>query len=201
MTTQTVTSAVLVAAGASERFSSGNKLLHKLNGKELILHSADALLASEVEQLVIVTQPHDEKMIELLQQRFSQCAVTLLANPAHKSGMASSIRVGIHHCQQSANTIVALADMPHVQPPTLNALIRSAQTSEHLIFCPHSVKGRGNPILFKAALYPALMALEGDFGGKPLLKQFSDQIELVAVNDAGIYKDYDTLKDFEHQKS
>jgi molybdenum cofactor cytidylyltransferase len=53
-------------------------------------------------------------------------------------------------------------------------------------------------VLFDAAHFDALLAVEGDTGGRPVLLG-SDDSALVEVDDPGIGEDVDTIGDLERQ--
>jgi hypothetical protein len=83
--------AVLLAAGASTRFGAGNKLLAELGGRPLIAHAADALLASGVDEIVVVTGRDSEQVRQIL----ARTAVRFAHNEGWIRGMGSSIASGL----------------------------------------------------------------------------------------------------------
>lgn len=46
-------SAIITAGGTSSRFGDSNKLLEKINGKEIIKYTIDAFVNADVEDIVI----------------------------------------------------------------------------------------------------------------------------------------------------
>ena len=46
-------SAIITAGGTSSRFGNTNKLLEKINGKEIIRHTVDAFVKASIEDIVI----------------------------------------------------------------------------------------------------------------------------------------------------
>ena len=46
-------SAVITAGGTSSRFGNTNKLLEKINGKEIIKYTVDAFINSNINEIII----------------------------------------------------------------------------------------------------------------------------------------------------
>ena len=189
--------AVLLAAGESKRFVDGNKLLQPLNGKPLLFHALESLQASNVDKIVVVVQPDDNALITRLQTELNSDELNIIGNKQFHSGMASSIRAGIAHCSEHFATLICLGDMPHVAPQVINQLIEAARKERSAdIVVPVGAAGRGNPKLFKCTQFKHLAQLRGDAGARALLRQHPDRVTEVAIDDGGIYKDYDVESDF-----
>jgi molybdenum cofactor cytidylyltransferase len=58
---------------------------------------------------------------------------------------------------------------------------------------------RGNPVLFARSLFPELLTLQGDVGGRVLLEKQRADIAEVDVGSDEILLDVDTLEDYEAQ--
>ena len=54
---------------------------------------------------------------------------------------------------------------------------------------------RGNPVLFDRAVFPDLMSLQGDAGGRQVFSRYP--IANVLWNDPRLLLDVDTLEDYE----
>ena len=88
--------------------------------------------------------------------------------------------------------MVALGDMPHVQPSTVAALA-AALASGAGIAAPVCGGRRGNPVAFSSAYLPDLLALQGDQGARAIVK--SHPVTEVEVADTGNFHDIDTASD------
>jgi molybdenum cofactor cytidylyltransferase len=187
---------ILLAAGRGRRFDpqgARNKLLQALpDGDPVVVASARHLLAV-LPRVVAVVPPADGGVADAL--RALGCEVTMCA--AADSGMAASLVHAIRHSLSGAQApadawLVALGDMPYVQPETMHALL-TALAGGAGIAAPVMNGRRGNPVAFGAAHLPALLALQGDAGARGLLK--SSPVTEVAVTDPGIFHDIDTPAD------
>ena len=61
-------SAIITAGGTSSRYGNTNKLLDKVNGKEIIKYTVEAFLKSEVDEIIICA---NSSIIEILSEFFS----------------------------------------------------------------------------------------------------------------------------------
>ena len=187
---------ILLAAGRGRRFDPAgtrNKLLQALAGDEPVVVASARHLMDVLPRVIAVVPPGDGGVGEAL--RALGCDVTVC--DAADSGMAASlvhaIRHSLHDSHRRADAwLVALGDMPFVEPGTMRALL-AALSEGAGIAAPVMQGRRGNPVAFGAAHLPALLALEGDAGARGLLK--SAPVAEVEVIDPGIFRDIDTPAD------
>ncbi|SDE02861.1 molybdenum cofactor cytidylyltransferase [Massilia sp. PDC64] len=179
---------ILLAAGRGRRFDPAgqrNKLLQPLAGATVVETSARKLLAA-TSRVVAVVPPLDAGVGERLAAL--GCDVTVCTDA--DSGMAASLTHAIRHslALQPRAWLVALGDMPYVDPFTLRRLAE-ALTAGAGIAAPVLDGRRGNPVGFGAVHLDALLALSGDAGARRLLQAFP--VTEVAVDDPGIFRDID----------
>ena len=179
---------ILLAAGRGRRFDPAgqrNKLLQPLDGEPVVVASARKLLAA-VPRVVAVVPPLDAGVGARLAAL--GCDVTVC--PDADSGMAASLTHAIRHSLASGPQawLVALGDMPFVEPATLRRLA-DALAAGAGIAAPVMEGRRGNPVGFGAVHLEALLALRGDAGARRLLQTFS--VTEVPVDDPGIFRDID----------
>lgn len=120
------------------------------------------------------------------------CDVTVCAGA--DSGMAASLAHAIGHTRRASAWIIALGDMPHVSPSTIQSL-KTALEQGAGIAAPVFRGRRGNPVGLGRAYLPQLLALEGDQGARGILKQFP--VTELDVDDSGILQDVDTPADLQ----
>ncbi|MGE3877131.1 MAG: NTP transferase domain-containing protein [Parvibaculaceae bacterium] len=180
---------ILLAAGKSTRMGS-NKLLNLISGKPMIRHSAEALLASSAEPVVVVTG-HERGRVE---EALMGLDVKLIDNPAFATGLASSLKAGLAAVPQDAEgVVVALGDMPLVAGRHVNRLIAAFSPAEHrTIIVPVHGGERGNPVLWGREYFREMLSLEGDRGAKSLMDKHEDHIAEVAMRSDAVLADFDT---------
>ena len=87
-------SAILLAAGQSKRMRGENKLTKKIQSVPLIKHSIKNILASSINELIVVLG-YQKEIIEKLIDKHEK--IKFVFNKDFESGMASSIKAGLNH--------------------------------------------------------------------------------------------------------
>jgi molybdenum cofactor cytidylyltransferase len=90
--------------------------------------------------------------------------------------------------------VYLLADQPHVSKELLSSLVELHATTFAPLVAPEVQGQRGNPVLFDRQTFPALFALEGDVGGRPLFSRYK-AIRL-PWHDPSILLDIDSPEDY-----
>ena len=185
--------ALILAAGLSSRMQGGNKLLADLDGKPILRHVVEQVLASEARPIVIVTG----HMAEQVHQAAGDAPELGFAhNPDYAQGLASSLVTGLNTMTDGLDgVLVCLGDMPDVSAQVLERLIAAFNPTEGRTIClPVVGSKRGNPVLWGAEFLPRLKTLTGDAGARKLLGDFAEKICEVACDEAGILNDIDTAE-------
>ncbi|HWN69495.1 MAG TPA: molybdopterin-binding/glycosyltransferase family 2 protein [Haliangium sp.] len=186
-----VVTAVVLAAGRSMRMGAQNKLVVDVLGTPMIGRVVDALLASSVERVVVVTGHERERVEAALAGR----GVTFVHNPDYAAGMSTSLRAGIRALGPEIDAaLVCLGDMPWIAPAHVDALIDAFQPVEGREICVPVYQGkRGNPVLFAARFFDAMSQLEGDMGARALIDAHAEVVFQVPVDQSGVLVDVDTV--------
>jgi molybdenum cofactor cytidylyltransferase len=167
---------IVLAAGESRRFGRP-KQLADWNGKALLGHAIEAVLAVCGSAVLVVTGAAAE--------RVSHCAagypVQVVHNPDWRRGMASSLRAGLSALDNAgASAVLILAcDQPLVDAAWLASLVRLWQTEPARPVAARYNGVLGIPAIFPQALVPELKALRGDQGARGLL---NEQLDPLAVD-------------------
>ena len=186
---------LLLAAGRGRRFDPTgrkNKLLAPAilgphAGKPLGVAAA-LNLRSAVSRVVAVVRPSDDHASRELAARLSEAGCELVINPHADAGMGTSLSCGVRASPDASGWIIALADMPAIEPQTI-ALVAAALASGALTAAPYLGARRGHPVGFAAALRDDLLALANDAGARDVLRTHPPQ--RLEVGDGGILYDVD----------
>ena len=187
---------VLLAAGSSSRFGTP-KLLHPLDdGMRLGVKSALNLIEA-VPYAIAVVSPQRPLLKSLLEA----AGLHVLVCHSAELGIGESLAFAIRHTPHAAGWIVALADMPFIQPGTIKQVARRLAGGSALALPVYNGK-RGHPVGFAAHYYNQLSELAGDEGARSLIERDASPAQYVTVRDAGIHIDIDTLDDLaRHDRS
>jgi molybdenum cofactor cytidylyltransferase len=184
--------AIVLAAGRGARFATAgrNKLLETHGGRPLVRRAVDAAMDSRAGETIVVTGWDHERVAATL----AGLPVTLVHNPRHADGMASSLLAGLAQAKDAEGVLILLGDMPNVSSSVLDLLIRTAEATHAVAVVPTRGGRRGNPVLIGRALFPRLSELQGDRGARALLRATLDVVEL-EVDEDGVLIDVDTPDD------
>tara|TARA_Y100000741_G_C18226123_1_gene547886 strand:+ start:103 stop:672 length:570 start_codon:yes stop_codon:yes gene_type:complete len=187
-------SAILLAAGQSKRMNGENKLTKKINGVPLINLSILNILESSIEELIIVTGYQNEILESIINK---DNKIKIFFNNHYKSGMASSIKVGVSNLSKKSKAFfICLGDMPYVNRKIYEQLIKHANDKEIII--PTYNAKQGNPVLFSIKMKNKIMNVEGDLGAKELLKKYKDKVFNLPIDDSSILTNLNTIDSFKN---
>ena len=183
---------ILLAAGKGRRFDptgERNKLLQPWPGAGTVVAASATAMLAALPRVVAVVSPDGEGVAAQL--RALGCDVTECADAA--DGMGVSLAHALRQVAHDADGwLIALGDMPRVQPSTIAALAAALGQGAD-IAVPVMNGRRGNPVAFSRVHLAALLALHGDQGARHIVR--SHPVVEVAVSDPGIFQDIDTAAD------
>jgi molybdenum cofactor cytidylyltransferase len=189
--------AVVLAAGASKRLGTPKQLLPW--GEDTLLgHVVDTALASQADPVVVVLGHQADACRAVLGDR----PVKVVVNPDWAQGQSSSLQAGLAALPANVSAaLFPLVDQPGVTPSVIDALIERHRTTLAPVIWPEHDGKRGNPVLFDRVIFPQLMRLTGDTGGRPVLHAHAEHAERVTVSNLGVLFDIDTQDDYAKAKS
>ena len=181
---------IVLAGGASTRFGGQLKQTLVWNGEPMVRVVAKKALESGLQSVIVVTGAHTEAV----QAALTGLPVKVVYNEAWEGGQSTSVRVGIKALPDKiGGALFFLADQPQIPTTLIKTLVNAHHRSLASIIAPEVSGQRGNPVLFDRRTFPALLALEGDVGGRSLFFKFSAL--LVPWDDPVILLDIDTEND------
>ncbi|MEE2971254.1 MAG: molybdopterin-binding/glycosyltransferase family 2 protein [Pseudomonadota bacterium] len=186
--------ALILAAGQSRRMGRINKLLAEIDGVVMVARTADAVLAANVDPVIVVLGHESDDVHAALVER----AVEFTDNPDYATGLASSLKAGIAALPDDIDgVVVCLGDMPRVTPNHLDALIAAFNPAEGRGICVPTFNGkRGNPVLWDRCYFEDMEDVAGDVGARHLIGAHEDAVFEVEMPDGGVLLDLDTPEAF-----
>jgi molybdenum cofactor cytidylyltransferase len=182
--------ALILAAGQSRRMGADNKLLLEIDGKPMVRHVAERVLASAARPVTIVLghQP------DAVKAALDGLDVGFVENPDFADGLSSSLKTGLASVPETADgAIVCLGDMPGVSAELVDRLIAGFNPVEgRAILAPTRGGRRGNPVLWARRFFGELMSLSGDTGAKHLIGTYGEFLTEIEAPDDGVLIDLDT---------
>jgi molybdenum cofactor cytidylyltransferase len=186
-------SAILLAAGESRRMGELKQVL-RLGDKSFVEHCVDNLLASRVDEVIIVTGHRGAEVRRAVSDR----PVRFAHNADYESGMASSIKCGVRIISEASRAcVLALVDQPQIGADVINLLIAKYEESRALIVIPTYEGKNGHPILLDAGLKEEILAMPLEKGLRQVVHAHREQVARVQVRTQTVLEDCDVPEDYE----
>jgi molybdenum cofactor cytidylyltransferase len=189
-------SAIVPAAGMSTRLGR-NKLLLPFKGQPLIAHAVDTLMASKVDEIIVVLGHEAEQVRAAIGNK----GVRFVENPDYRLGLSTSVRAGFAAVPvQTTGIMIYLADQPLLKVGEVDFLIGAlaeAGKANKSIVVPLFRGQRGNPVIVKATYKASLLAITGEAGCRRLIKQNPDQVLTVEMETDHVVRDIDTIEAYD----
>ena len=174
-----------------------NKLLLPFNGRPMIAHAIDTLLASRVDEIIVVLGHESDRVKEAIGQR----RVKIIENLHYREGISTSINAGLTAISSHARAImIYLADQPLIESEEINFLIRSfdeADKANKSIIVPFFRGQRGNPVLVSSSYKASMLGISGETGCRRVIKQNPGEILAIEMDTDHVVRDVDTIEEYE----
>lgn len=183
---------IILAAGSSQRMGKAKQLL-PFQGKPLLQSVIDNARCSDLKSVFLVLGYKWREISAAL----DFAGVDLVINGQYDEGQSASIKSGLKSVSQECQAAVfLLGDQPLVSTELINRLIDRYQSTGAPIIIPTCGGERGNPVLMDRSLFPELLRIEGDLGGRAVFSRYSESIDFFEVESTEVLTDIDTPEDY-----
>jgi CTP:molybdopterin cytidylyltransferase MocA len=182
--------AVVLAAGSATRMAGSQKLLLEFDGKPLVLHAIEAASEGGCHQTVVVYASDEVK-------KAVGNSAELIHNPDARTGMASSLKVGLGALRPEIEAaVILLGDQPMVGSRTVATLLRAwrREGSRPAVAVSRRRHEWAPPVVIGRELWGQLLALKGDAGARQILGGHPELLDTVPSPDR--QDDIDTPEDY-----
>ena len=187
--------AIVLAAGSSQRMGVKNKLHLPIDGVPLLRHSLEILLASNIDEVVVVLGHEQESTRALI----DDLPLQLVYNQAHSSGQMTSVHCGLASLKvRYDGVIIALGDQPALTVADLNYLIDAYRNrSSGEVVVPTFTGERGNPIIISDNCRADILAGTRNLGCRKFIENNPELVCRVEMPNADVVIDLDTPQEYE----
>jgi CTP:molybdopterin cytidylyltransferase MocA len=182
--------AVVLAAGSSSRMPGSQKLLLDFDGKPMVRHAMESASEGGCHQVVVVYSTDDVRDAV-------HGDAELVHNPKARTGMASSLQVGLRAMRDEIGAaVVLLGDQPLVGSRTVATLMRAwrREGSRPAVAVSQAHGEWAPPVVISRELWEELYALKGDAGARQILQGHPELLDMVPA--PGRPDDIDTPEDY-----
>jgi len=190
-------SGIVLAAGLARRMGQ-QKLLLPLKDKPVLQWILESALASKLDEVICVVRQLKE-VSELIPLKSEKLRWTV--NERAEEGLSTSIIAGLKALRPDGEAVLFLVgDQPMVKPELINSLIDLFRKSGARIVAPVFQGQTRNPVLFHRDLFPELLQLTGDKGGRGLIETYKSEAAFLEWRDESPFLDLDVWEDYEKLK-
>ena len=186
--------AVVLAAGMAERMGK-QKLLLPLEGKPVLTYVLEVMAAvSFAKRVVVIGEPQKTLTALCLEQ-----GLPSVFNENRQSGQASSVSLGLAQLGAELDGVVFLqGDQPLLTECLLLRLLeRFEQLADPKAIVVPVYEGKlRSPVLFGAYWLPELKLLQGDCGGKEVVRRHPEHVVTLSWAEPPVFADADTWEDY-----
>lgn len=203
-----------------------HKLLLPLGQGTVLSHVIAATLASQARPIILILGYQSAQIIASLMpylatlSRTAHHNIIIAENTAYAQGMSTSLCKGIQILMNQDNpltkgavgmglaptfpiiqcdgALILLGDQPLITPALLNQLIEMKYTTGKRIVAPFYNGKRGNPVLFDANLFPELLTITGDEGGRSVIEKHRAEVGMLDLDASQTCYDVDTWEAYQY---
>lgn len=188
--------AIVLAAGTSERMGNTNKLLLKYKGKTVIETTLAHLVDSGVAEIMVVTGHEADRLVATI----ASLKLPIVYNQDYLKGMTSSIQCGVR-CAKESGYMICLSDMFLVTAAEYRVLLEAYEKNvishPRVICIPRYHNQRGNPVVFSPFYKTMILEHDEMEGCKKIIEKFRENILWVDMPTAHVLQDMDYREDYE----
>ncbi len=191
-------SAIVMAAGMSSRMGE-NKLLLPLGRQTVLEHCLHNVALSGVNELIVVTG-YEREQVEAVCLKAAKdfppgINLKLVHNSDFASGQGTSVaRASRELSPASAAAFYVPGDQPFVSPILMRQMMEN-HAEGRIIQAVHEGRS-GSPVLFAARFFRELSELEGDLGGRQVIRRHPQAVVKVNFDLSHSFLDLDQPDDY-----
>ena len=200
--TSNIISAIVLAAGLSQRMGAANKLLLPVSGKSLLHRTLDALVEADVDRIVVVLGHQSNKVREHIQPY----RVQVVVNEHYAQGQKSSVTCGLRALggktggnlgDKQSGVLICLGDQPMIEAKHIRHLVDAFSLSQsQSIVMPVHEGQRGNPVLISEHVRQRVLKNHANLGCRGYIDKHPELVNRLRVSDKAFITDIDTHEEY-----
>lgn len=183
---------IILAAGESKRLGGKIKQLLPWQGKSLINFIIQTVGECNLSPIYIILGAN----VDQISPEIDISKVKIITNNKWVEGKGTSISLGIKSLPEQVNAaFIFVVDQPYLNTKLMKGLLDVYDLKKADIIAPYVHGIQSNPVLFNRSVFPELMKLKGEEGGRKVFKHY--HLEKLEWDDEKVLWDIDTLADYE----
>lgn len=179
---------IILAAGFSRRMGE-EKLLLKINGETIIERVIKASYKSKLDKIILI---YRKKEVGDIGKAYG---IETIHNKNANLGQSQSMKLGIQAAGEAGAYMFIVGDQPFLTEELINKLLEEYKVGELPIVIPYFNGERSMPMVISSKYKDELLKVEGDKGGRDIVKNNPHKVKKVHIEDKKIGMDLDTPED------
>ena len=182
---------IIMASGFSRRMGN-DKLLMEIGGVPIVQSVMSAALKSRLSKIVVVCRKRE------VSELAGEMGIESVKNEKADKGQSESIKAGIRAIEgdEFDGHMFIQGDMPLLKSGIIDMLIQKSIENPSAIIVPTYEGVRKSPVIFPKDLKEELLRLQGDTGGRIVIKRHYERVSLVETGSSLCARDIDTMDDY-----
>lgn len=183
-------SAIVMASGFGRRMKA-EKLTMTVQNIPMVEKVVKEVEGSKVEEIILVYRSYGVRSI------FNRYNIKTVHNSQAHLGQSESIKLGIKNSSDNTEGYMFfVGDQPYLNRETINLLIDEFNKDKHCIVVPVYGEHKGNPVIFPIKFKKELLMLQGDIGGRDIIKNNIQNVKFITIEDAKQGRDIDDIESY-----
>lgn len=187
---------VILAAGMSRRLGRPKQVL-PLAGEPLVAHVGRRAQESKAMRVMAVVGGARQETMAALDEIVDE----VIINDSYEHGQGTSIAAGVQYLEGTSHLfgsceaiIFLLGDQPGIEPSVIDSVIDAWEQGGRIVMAKYTDRP-GHPVLFDRAYWKELAQLQGEEGGRDVIRKHPDDVVYIPV-EAESPMDVDTDSDW-----
>lgn len=182
--------AIILGAGMSKRMNR-NKLLIKFKGKYLIELIIEKVLKCNFNEVILVFKDEEVKEIG------ENYNIKTIFNENYYKGQSESIKIALKNVGNNEDFMFFTSDEPLLKVESIKVLLDTFEMNKGIVV-PRVESGNRSPVIFESMYKGELLKLEGDVGGRDVIKRNIKNVTFIDFFDGDEFFDIDSEEDLEY---
>ncbi|CCQ95100.1 conserved hypothetical protein [[Clostridium] ultunense Esp] len=179
---------IIMASGFSKRMGE-DKLLMEIDGVKMVERVIRSCKDSSLDEIILV---YRRKEVRKIGKKYS---IKTIYNPNAYLGQSESMKLGIKAIKDCQAYMFLMGDQPFITKRLIDRLIEEYKNDKSTIIVPYYNGRNGTPTIFSSKFKDDLLQVEGDKGGRDIIRRNVSSVKKVIIDDGKLGLDVDREED------
>ncbi|KMT22080.1 selenium cofactor biosynthesis protein YqeC [Clostridium cylindrosporum] len=177
---------IVMASGLSRRMGS-NKLIMKVNDEPMVETVIKEATLSHLKKVIVVY--NKDEVLNIIKNYHVDC----IYNPSPETGQSISVKLGLNESDKEdyIGFMFFVSDQPFITSTLINKILSEFVEKVDNIVIPIYNGKNGTPVVFPSYLREEFKSLDGDNGGREIIRN-SQKVTKLKIENARLGMDVDT---------